>query len=215
MENVVFLVPIILISLTIHEFSHGMMAHLLGDDTAKSQGRLTLNPLKHLDPMGAVFFLIMHFGWAKPVPVDPRNLKDPHRDMLFIAAAGPASNLTLALILGFFLGFIGTSWGSLEQMTPVQQYLIGFLWWGVYCNVGLVILNMLPVFPLDGSSVLKGLVPRRVALKLDGLDKFGAMALLGAVLLDNFAGTRILGTILGLPIEFMVKFITQEIFPVK
>jgi Zn-dependent protease len=215
MENVVFLVPIILISLTIHEFSHGMMAHLLGDDTAKSQGRLTLNPLKHLDPMGAVFFLIMHFGWAKPVPVDPRNLKDPHRDMLFIAAAGPASNLTLALILGFFLGLIGTSWGSLEQMTPMQQYVIGFLWWGVYCNVGLVILNMLPVFPLDGSSVLKGLVPRRVALKLDGLDKFGAMALLGAVLLDNFAGTRILGTILGLPIQFMVEFITQEIFPVK
>jgi len=215
MENVVFLVPIILISLTIHEFSHGMMAHLLGDDTAKSQGRLTLNPLKHLDPMGAVFFLIMHFGWAKPVPVDPRNLKDPHRDMLFIAAAGPASNLTLALILGFFLGFIGTSWGSLEQMDPIQQYVIGFLWWGVYCNVGLVILNMLPVFPLDGSSVLKGLVPRRVALKLDGLDKFGAMALLGAVLLDNFGGTHILGTILGLPIEFMVKFITQEIFPVK
>ena len=215
MENVVFLVPIILISLTIHEFSHGMMAHLLGDDTAKSQGRLTFNPLKHLDPVGVVFFLIMHFGWAKPVPVDPRNLKDPHRDMLFIAAAGPASNLTLALILGFFLGFIGTSWGSLEQMAPIQQYVIGFLWWGVYCNVGLVILNMLPVFPLDGSSVLKGLVPRRVALKLDGLDKFGAMALLGAVLLDNFAGTHILGTILGLPIEFMVKFITQEIFPVK
>jgi Zn-dependent protease len=215
MENIVFLVPIILISLTIHEYSHGMMAHLLGDDTAKSQGRLTLNPLKHLDPMGVVFFLIMHFGWAKPVPVDPRNLKDPHRDMLFIAAAGPASNLTLALILGFILGLIGSSWGSLEQMTPMQQYVIGFLWWGIYCNVGLVVLNMLPVFPLDGSSVLKGLVPRRVALKLDGLDKFGALALLGAVLLDNFAGTRILGTILGLPIQFMVEFITQEIFPVK
>jgi Zn-dependent protease len=214
MENIVFLVPIILISLTIHEFSHGMMAHLLGDDTAKNQGRLTFNPLKHLDPVGVVFFLIMHFGWAKPVPVDPRNLKDPHRDMLFIAAAGPASNLTLALILGFILGLIGSSWGSLEQMTPMQQYVIGFLWWGIYCNVGLVMLNMLPVFPLDGSSVLKGLVPRRVALKLDGLDKFGAMALLGAVLLDNFAGTRILGTILGLPIQFMVEFITQEIFPV-
>jgi Zn-dependent protease len=213
MENVVYLVPIILISLTIHEYSHGMMAHLLGDDTAKSQGRLTLNPLKHLDPMGVVFFLIMHFGWAKPVPVDPRNLKDPHRDMLFIAAAGPASNLTLALICGFLLGFIG--WGPIEQMPPMQQYALGFLWWGIYCNVGLVVLNMLPVFPLDGSSVLKGLVPRRMAMKLDGLDKFGAMALLIAVLLDNFAGTRILGTILGLPIEFMVKFITQEIFPVN
>ena len=213
MENLVFLVPIILISLTIHEYSHGMMAHLLGDDTAKNQGRLTLNPLKHLDPMGVVFFMIMHFGWAKPVPVDPRNLKDPHRDMLFIAAAGPASNLTLALVLGFLLGFIG--WDPRDQMSSVQQYALGFLWWGIYCNVGLVVLNMLPVFPLDGSSVLKGLVPRRMAMKLDGLDKFGAMALLSAVLLDNFAGTRILGTILGLPIEFMVKFITQELFPVN
>jgi Zn-dependent protease len=214
MENIVFLVPVILISLTIHEYSHGMMAHLLGDDTAKDQGRLTLNPLKHLDPIGVIFFLIMHFGWAKPVPVDPRNLKDPHRDMLFIAAAGPASNLTLALVLGFFLSLIGSSWGSIEQMAPMQQYVIGFLWWGIICNAGLVIFNMLPIFPLDGSSVLKGLVPRRMAIKLEGLDKFGAMALLGAVLLDNFAGTHILGTILGLPIQFMVEFITQEIFPV-
>lgn len=195
-------------SLTIHEYSHGMMAHLLGDDTAKSRGRLTFNPLKHLDPMGVVFFLIMHVGWAKPVPVDPRNLQDPHRDMLFIAAAGPASNLTLALICGFLLSFMG----PLNQMSPL---LFGFLKWGIYCNVGLVIFNMLPIFPLDGSSVLKGLVPRRTAIKLDGLDKFGAMALLGAVLLDNFAGTHILGTILGLPIQFVVEFITQEIFPVK
>ncbi len=214
MNIVVYLVPIILISLTIHEYSHGMMAHLLGDDTAKSQGRLTFNPLKHLDPIGVVFFLVMHVGWAKPVPVDPRNLKDPHRDMLFIAAAGPASNLTLALILGFFLSFTGP-WMSLEQVTPMQQHAFNFLRLGIYCNVGLVVLNMLPVFPLDGSSVLKGLLPRRVALKLDGLDKFGGMALLTIVLLDNFAGTRILGTILGLPIQFMVEFITQEIFPVK
>ena len=214
MDIVVFLIPVILISLTIHEYSHGMMAYLLGDDTAKNQGRLTFNPLKHLDPIGVVFFLIMHFGWAKPVPVDPRNLKDPHRDMLFIAAAGPASNLTLALICGFLMGFLGP-WGPMEQMTPMQQYALGLLWWGVYCNVGLVVLNMLPVFPLDGSSVLKGLVPRRVALKLDGLDKYCGIALLSAVLLDNFAGTRIVGTILGLPIEFIVEFITQEIFPVE
>lgn len=214
MEIVAYLVPIILISLTIHEYSHGMMAHLLGDDTAKNQGRLTFNPLKHLDPMGVVFFLIMHVGWAKPVPVDPRNLKDAHRDMLFIAAAGPASNLTLALVLAFILSLM-SPWGPVEQMSSVQYHAVNFLGLGIYCNVGLVVLNMLPVFPLDGSSVLKGLVPRRVALKLDGLDKYCGIALLSAVLLDNFAGTRILGTILGLPIEFMVKFITQEIFPVK
>ncbi|MDH5762113.1 MAG: site-2 protease family protein, partial [Nitrospinota bacterium] len=189
-------------------------AHLLGDDTAKNQGRLTFNPLKHLDPMGVVFFLIMHFGWAKPVPVDPRNLKDPHRDMLFIAAAGPASNLTLALIFGFFLSSIG-SWGQTEMMTPMQRYVLIFLSLGIYCNVGLVVLNMLPVFPLDGSSVLKGLVPRRVAMKLSNLDKYCGIALLVTVLLDQFAGTHILATILGLPIQFVVEFITQEIFPVK
>ncbi len=96
MVELLLLTPILLISLTVHEYSHALMAHLLGDDTAKSRGRLTLNPLKHLDPVGTIFFFIMHFGWAKPVPVDTRNLRDPHRDMLFIAAAGPASNLTIA-----------------------------------------------------------------------------------------------------------------------
>ena len=213
-EIIVFLIPIILISLTVHEYSHGMMAHLLGDDTAKNQGRLTFNPLKHLDPMGTVFFIIMHFGWAKPVPVDTRNLRDPHRDMLFIAAAGPASNLTLALIFGFFLSFL-SPWGSPEQMEPMQRYLLIFLSLGIYSNVGLVVLNMLPVFPLDGSSVLKGLVPRRVAQKLSELDKFAGMALLGVFLMDQFIGTHILGTVLGIPIEFMVEFITQDIFPVE
>ncbi len=214
MEIVVILIPIILISLTVHEYSHGMMAHLLGDDTAKNQGRLTFNPLKHLDPVGVIFFLVMHFGWAKPVPVDPRNLKDPHRDMLFIAAAGPASNLTLALIFGFLLSFMGP-WGPIEQMAPMQRYGLIFLSLGIYCNVGLVVLNMLPVFPLDGASVLKGLVPRRMAMKLSELDKYCGIALLAVFLMDQFAGTRILATILGLPIEFVVEFITQEIFPVE
>ena len=213
-EIIVFLIPIILISLTVHEYSHGMMAHLLGDDTAKNQGRLTFNPLKHLDPMGTVFFIIMHFGWAKPVPVDTRNLRDPHRDMLFSAAAGPASNLTLALIFGFFLSFL-SPWGPPGQMEPMQRYLLIFLSLGIYSNVGLVVLNMLPVFPLDGSSVLKGLVPRRVAQKLSELDKFAGMALLGVFLMDQFIGTHILGTVLGIPIEFMVEFITQDIFPVE
>jgi Zn-dependent protease len=116
------LIAVILISLTVHEYSHGRVAYMLGDDTAKNQGRLTLNPLKHLDPIGTLFFYFMHFGWAKPVPVDPRNLKDPHRDMLFIAAAGPASNLVLALLAGFFLRFMG----PLAQMEPMTFYIFGF-----------------------------------------------------------------------------------------
>jgi Zn-dependent protease len=203
------LIAVILVSLTVHEYSHGRVAYMLGDNTAKNQGRLTLNPLKHLDPVGTLFFYFMHFGWAKPVPVDPRNLKDPHRDMLFIAAAGPASNLVLALLAGFFLRFMG----PLEQMEPMSFYIFGFFCIAVYCNVALAIFNMLPVFPLDGASVLKGLLPRETAFKLSQLDKYFGIILLAVFLTDYFAKTRILGSIIGVPIGYMVKFFTQESFP--
>jgi Zn-dependent protease len=203
------LIAVILISLTVHEYSHGRVAYMLGDDTAKNQGRLTLNPLKHLDPIGTLFFYFMHFGWAKPVPVDPRNLKDPHRDMLFIAAAGPASNLVLALIAGFFLRFMG----PLAQMEPMTFYIFGFLSIAVYCNVALAIFNMLPVFPLDGSSILKGLMPREIAFKLSQLDKYFGIILLAVFLTDYFAKTGILSSIIGVPIVYMVQFFTQEASP--
>jgi Zn-dependent protease len=198
-----------LISLTVHEYSHGRVAYMLGDDTAKNQGRLTFNPLKHLDPVGVVFFLVMHFGWAKPVPVDPRNLRDPHRDMLFIAAAGPASNLVLALFAGFVLRFMG----PLDYMDQATLYIFGFLSIAVYCNVALAIFNMLPIFPLDGSSVLKGLVPRDIAVKLSQLDKYFGIILLAVFLTDYFAKTGILSSIISVPIGYMVKFFTQEAFP--
>ncbi len=203
------LIAVILISLTVHEYSHGRVAYMLGDDTAKNQGRLTLNPLKHLDPVGTLFFYFMHFGWAKPVPVDPRNLKDPHRDMLYIAAAGPASNLVLALFSGFFLRFMG----PLEQMEPMTFYVFGFLCIAVYCNVALAIFNMLPIFPLDGASVLKGLVPRDIAVKLSQLDKYFGIILLVVFLTDYFAKTGILSSIIHVPISYMVEFFTQEAFP--
>ena len=211
MIEILLLTPILLISLTVHEYSHAMMAHLLGDDTAKNQGRLTFNPLKHLDPVGTIFFFIMHFGWAKPVPVDTRNLRDPHRDMLFIAAAGPASNLTIAIIVGLVLREV--QWSPLDQMGAEEFYTFAFLCLAVYCNVALAVFNMLPVFPLDGSSVLKGLLPRRTAQKLSELDKFAGMALLGVFLMDQFAGTHFLSTIFRRPIGFMVELLTQEAFP--
>jgi Zn-dependent protease len=182
---------------------------MLGDDTAKKQGRLTLNPLKHLDPVGTLFFYFMHFGWAKPVPVDPRNLKDPHRDMLFIAAAGPASNLALALFSGFFLRLMG----PLEYMEPMTFYVFAFLCLAVYCNAALAIFNLLPIFPLDGASVLKGLLPREIALKIGQLDKYFGIILLVVFLTDYFAKTGILKSIIHVPIVYMVEFFTQEAFP--
>ncbi len=205
----VLLIAVILISLTVHEYSHGRVAYMLGDDTAEKQGRLTLNPLKHLDPIGTLFFYFMHFGWAKPVPVDPRNLRDPHKDMLFIAAAGPGSNLIMALFAGFFLRFMG----PLDQMEPVTLYIFAFLSIAVYCNVALAVFNMLPVFPLDGSSVLKGLVSREMALKLSQLDKYFGIILLVVFLTDRFAETGILSSIILVPIRYMVEFFTQEAFP--
>lgn len=187
-----------------HEYSHARVAYMFGDDTAKRMGRLTLNPLKHLDPMGVVFFYFMHFGWAKPVPVNWKNLRDPQRDMLYIAAAGPASNLLLACMCGFFLRLID----------PVAHfYLFPFLCLGIYCNILLAIFNMIPVFPLDGASVLKGLVPPRVALKLSQFDQYSGIVLLVLFLADHFAKTGIIGSILRVPTVYVVEFLTQEAFP--
>lgn len=197
--------PVILLSLTVHEYSHGRIAYFLGDDTAKRMGRLTFNPLKHIDPLGVVVFYFMGFGWAKPVPVDWRNFQDPHKDMMYVALAGPVSNVILAVICSFFIRIVP------PEGNTILFILLSF---GVYMNVALAIFNMLPVFPLDGSSVLKGLMPREIAAKFSLFDRYGAFFILGIFLMDRFAGTGILWYVMGMPIIYTVQFLTQEAFPV-
>lgn len=199
-----FFTVIILFSLTVHEYSHGRVAYFLGDNTAKRLGRLTFNPIKHLDFFGVLCFYFLGFGWAKPVPVDGRNFENPQRDMMYVAAAGPASNLILALIFGF-----------LVRVTPPEQnlFLFAMLCYALYINVALAIFNLLPIFPLDGASVLKGLVSREMAVKLALFDRYSGFVLLGIFLLDYFAQTGIILGILRLPMGFMVEFFTQEAFP--
>jgi Zn-dependent protease len=171
------MIPVVVFSLTVHEYSHGRIAFLLGDNTAKRLGRLSFNPLKHLDPIGTLFFYFMGFGWAKPVPVDPRNFDQPRRDMMYVAIAGPLSNLALAVTCGFFIRIID----------PYDSWILfTLLSFGVYINVALAIFNLLPVFPLDGSSVIKGLVPFNIAERLIGLDRFGAFLLIGVVFVFDF-----------------------------
>jgi Zn-dependent protease len=203
-QLMILLTPVILLSLTVHEYSHGKVAFLLGDDTAKRLGRLTFNPLKHLDMMGVVFFYFVGFGWAKPVPVDWRNFQNPRRDMMYVALAGPLSNVALAVICSFFI-----------RMVSPEEHLIAFilLSFGVFINVALAIFNMLPVAPLDGGSVIKGMVSHEMAETMSRYDRYGAVLILGVFLLDHFAHTGILGTILGKPINYSVFFLTQESAP--
>jgi len=195
--------PVVLFSLTVHEYSHGRVALMLGDNTAQRLGRLSFNPLRHLDIMGVLFFYFVGFGWAKPVPVDWRNFENPHRDMMYVAIAGPLANIAMAVGCSFFIRLI----------SPEFSYLFVILAYGIWINVALAIFNMLPLFPLDGASVLKGMVPHHIAEKLTGLDKFGAFLILGSFLLDQFAGTKIIGTILMYPINYSVSFLSQETFP--
>ena len=211
------MIPVILFSLTVHEYSHGKMALLLGDDTAKRLGRLSFNPMRHLDILGVLFFYFVGFGWAKPVPVDPRNFVSPRRDMMYVAIAGPLSNIALAVGCSIFICLIPHPILPLERglssLTADFSYLFVILAYGIWINVALAIFNMLPMYPLDGASVLKGMVSQKIAERMTNLDRFGAFLILGVFLLDHFAHTGIFATLLMLPINYSVLFLSQETFP--
>ncbi len=205
-EFFIYLAPIALISLTLHEYSHGYVAYILGDDTAKRRGRLSFNPLRHLDLVGTLFIIFFHFGWAKPVPVDPRNFKDPRKHMMFVALAGPAANLAIALVGGFCLRMI-------FKNAQNNVALFDFFCVVVLINVILALFNLLPLFPLDGSSILKGLLPLSWAQRLAYVDKYSAIILIGVFIADGFLKIGIFGGILLTPVMFVVEFLTQETFP--
>jgi Zn-dependent protease len=175
-------VPVILFSLTIHEYSHAYIANKLGDDTAKRLGRLTLNPLKHLDPIGTILLLLVHFGWAKPVPVDPRNFKDPKKDMLYVAIAGPISNIITAIISAILLKYMIFNLASAGAFGAYSEPLIQFLVWMIFIGVILAVFNMLPIPPLDGSRVLYGLLPDHLANSIKKIETYGILIVFGIIL---------------------------------
>lgn len=166
----------ILLCLTIHEVSHGLAAYALGDPTAKSQKRLSLNPLRHLDPFGTLMMLVAGFGWAKPVPVDMRYFKKPKLGMAITALAGPASNFVTAYVATLLYAALVPLYlrGGQEGL-----YLaINFLWVLVSMSVGLGIFNLIPIPPLDGSKILEGILPDRMYYTILRYERFGMIALM-------------------------------------
>ena len=157
LQDAIYLIPAVLLSLSFHEFSHGYVAFKLGDPTAKQAGRLTLNPLAHIDPLGTLCMLIFRFGWAKPVPVNVMYFKDRKKGMAITAAAGPISNLLLAFLclLLFVPVLVYAGW------TAVGSYAANFLYIMVMINVGLAVFNLLPISPLDGSKILYAVLPNK------------------------------------------------------
>ena len=158
LENLILRIPAILLALTIHEYAHGWVAYRLGDRTAYDAGRLTLNPIAHLDIFGTLMLLFGPFGWAKPVPVDPRYFQNPKRGVLLVSAAGPLSNIALALLFGYTLRLIGVA----SPLQSIHPDIAGFLVLSVLINTGISFFNLLPVPPLDGSKILLGMLPNRL-----------------------------------------------------
>lgn len=172
--------PAILAALTFHEYAHGWVADKRGDPTARLSGRLTFNPLAHLDPVGTLALIFTPVGWAKPIPVNFDNLRHPRRDMVLVAAAGPSANLILASVCAWSLRlFDGTagvdeSTWLLAWFTPVYH----MLHWSVLINVALAVFNLIPLLPLDGGRVMAGLLPPRQAAAYGRLERYGFVILM-------------------------------------
>jgi Zn-dependent protease len=169
------LAPPFLLGLTVHELAHGYVAKKLGDPTASRAGRLTWNPLKHLDLLGVLCFFLLKIGWAKPVPVNAAYFKNPRRDMLIVSLAGPGANVLLgvasAIVAKFFLFW---DWLPGFVLAPLVQMLAASIW----INIMLAVFNFMPIPPLDGSKILQGLLPTRLAAAFAKLEPFGFIVLL-------------------------------------
>ncbi|MEI6206859.1 MAG: site-2 protease family protein [Desulfuromonadales bacterium] len=183
----VMLVPGML-AIVCHEVSHGYIAWRFGDPTAKMMGRLTLNPLKHIDIFGTLMIFIIGIGWAKPVPVVSENLRNPKRDMIWVAAAGPITNITLAIISALLLRIIvviSNPAGSNSAFSMLIEPLVMMLAFSVYVNLLLAIFNMIPLPPLDGGRVLVGLLPYRQAAALARIEPYGMIIIILLVFFTN------------------------------
>lgn len=187
-----------LICITLHELCHGYTAYRLGDMTAKRMGRLTLNPIKHLDIMGLLMMVVFHVGWAKPVPVDMRNFRNPKRDMALTALAGPVSNIIIAVVFLFLYGLLY----RILRVSSAAYYLLQLVELTAYMSIGLAVFNLIPVPPLDGSKVLFSVLSNRGYMKLMHYERYGSVIMLLLVATG----------ILGKPLSAVIAFLYDKLF---
>ncbi|MBE6949358.1 MAG: site-2 protease family protein [Ruminococcaceae bacterium] len=187
-----------LLCITFHEVCHGYTAYLLGDNTAKNRGRLTLNPIKHLDIMGLVMMAIFHFGWAKPVPVDMRNFKKPKRGMAITALAGPLSNVLLTVV---FLVIYGLLFEVLYPST-VGHYVLQMIYLTSYISLAFAIFNIIPIPPMDGSKVLFSFFSDSAYMKLMRYERYGMIILVVLIATD----------VLAAPLDVVLSFLYDKLF---
>ena len=188
-----------LVCITLHELSHGFVAYKLGDNTAKDRGRLTLNPLKHLDVMGLLMLLVFHVGWAKPVPVNMYNFKNPKRGMALTALAGPVSNFLITLVFMFLFGFAYTI--VLAHYSEPGYYLLQMLQLTAYISLGLGMFNLIPIPPLDGSKVLLSVISDSSYQKLMRYERYGM------ILMILLVSTGVIGKPLSAAIEYIYNLL--------
>lgn len=192
-----------LICITLHECAHGWAAYRLGDDTAKRMGRLTLDPLKHIDIIGLAMMVLFRFGWAKPVPVDMRKFKNPKRDMAVTAAAGPLMNVILCLAALFLYGL--TAPGAFYRGGALY-YLNEGLYLTAYLSLALALFNIIPIPPLDGSKVLYSFISDRAYMQLMRYERYGMIALLALIVLSDLSGLDPLSRATGWVFEKLFVF---------
>lgn len=183
-------IAVLFFAITIHEYAHGKAALSLGDPTAKNAGRLTLNPISHIDPLGAICLFFFHFGWAKPVPVNIRYFQNIRRDTILMALSGPISNIAAAFVTGLFLRFYFIQ-------LPIYQFVLAYM---LIMNIGLGLFNLIPIPPLDGSHVLENILPPPASEKYRQARRYMPFILIGILMMDNYLHINIFGNLLAYPI---------------
>jgi Zn-dependent protease len=200
--------------LSIHEYAHARVAKAQGDYTAEQLGRITLNPLYHIDPVGTIILPLMlllfsggriGFGWAKPVPINPFNFRSPRRGLFLVSLAGPASNILLALVCGIILRMLGPGSAG-GVLLPLQVILVSI----TILNLYLAFFNLIPIPPLDGSGVLSSLLPVEYARKYESVGRYGTLLILGLLVVGGIGGTSIIHLLAGAPAQVLFSLFTGQ-----